>query len=88
MRSFTPFPVTVLRSPSAAAVCTCDHWVHCDCHCHGRYCDPSEHDCDAAYLADEGGLTRWGCAACTPGHDAPHYLGCALIGWHVEVARA
>ena len=36
-------------------------------------------------MPDEGGLTRWGCGACTPGAGAPHYLGCDLIGWNVEI---
>jgi len=81
----SPFPSSVLRAPSAAATCTCEHWVHCDCHCHGRACDPASHDCNAEYLADEGGLTRWGCPSCTRGPDAPHLLGCELIGWNVPV---
>jgi len=34
-------------------------------------------------VPDEGGLTRWGCADCTPGEGHPHYLGCELIGWSV-----
>ena len=29
---------------------------------------------------------HWGCARCTPGQEAPHYLGCELIGWNVPVA--
>jgi len=36
------------------------------------------------YLPDEGGKTHWGCPGCTPGEDAPHYLGCELIGWNVS----
>ena len=38
----TPFPVTVLRSPSPAATCSCEHWLDCDCACHGRHCDTTE----------------------------------------------
>jgi hypothetical protein len=82
---FIEVPVTVLREPSPEATCTCEHWVHCNCACHARNCDPTEAACDIAYLADEGGLARWGCSACTPGAGAPHYLGCELIGWHVPV---
>jgi hypothetical protein len=66
-------------------VCTCEHWIHCDCSCHARNCDPTEAECDVVYLVDEGGLTRWGCATCTPGANAPHLLGCELIGWSVPV---
>jgi len=43
--------------------------------------------CDVAFLTDEGGLTRWGCPACTPGDGVPHDLGCELIGWNVPVMR-
>ena len=68
-----PFPASVLRPPSQSARCTCEHWVHCDCGCHGRYCDPSENTCDIAFLPDEGGLTVWGCPTCTPGEGALHY---------------
>lgn len=78
-----PFPATVLRAPSATATCTCEHWRHCDHACHHRDCDPSEDACDIGFLPDEGGLTPWGCAACTPGEGAPHVLGCDLIGWSV-----
>jgi len=39
------------------------------------------------YLPDEGGLTQWGCAICTPGEMAPHFLGCELIGWNVPLER-
>lgn len=65
-----PFPASVLRPPSQSARCTCEHWAHCDCACHGRYCDPSENTCDIAFLPDEGGLTVWGCPTCTPGEGA------------------
>jgi hypothetical protein len=85
MQAPSPLSVTVLRSPSPSARCTCTHWVHCDCECHGRSCDPSEHHCDPAFAADDGGLTEWGCPLCTPGDGAPHYLGCELIGWHVPM---
>jgi hypothetical protein len=81
----SPFPSSMLRAPSPDATCTCEHWVYCNCHCHGRACDPAEHTCDLAWLADEGGLARWGCPGCTPGQGAPHLLGCELIGWHVPM---
>jgi hypothetical protein len=87
MHTLGPFPASVLRPPSQSARCTCEHWVHCDCGCHGRYCDPSENTCDSAFLPDEGGLTVWGCPTCTPGEGALHYLGCELIGWNVPLAR-
>jgi hypothetical protein len=73
------FPASVLREPSPTATCTCVHWIHCDHACHGRDCDPSESACDIAFLPDEGGLTLWGCAACTPGEGMPHVLGCELM---------
>ena len=38
MQAPGPFPASVLRPPSAAAACTCEHWIHCDCDCHGRHC--------------------------------------------------
>lgn len=82
----TPFPSTTLRSPSPTARCTCAHWELCDCDCHGRFCDPSAMVCDLAFQADEGGIARWGCPECTPGENAPHYLGCELIGWSVPRA--
>ena len=88
MRVPGPFPSSVLRPPSPTARCTCEHWLHCDCACHGRHCDPSENMCDIAFLPDEGGLARSGCPDCTPGSGAPHYLGCELIGWHVTLERA
>ena len=86
MRKANPVRASVLRPPAQFARCTCEHWVLCDCACHGRYCDPSEHTCDLAFLPDEGGLTALGCPACTPGQGAPHMLGCELIGWSVPVA--
>jgi hypothetical protein len=85
MQAPSAFPASVLRPPSASASCTCEHWLYCNCECHGRNCDPSENTCDVAYLADEGGITRWGCPTCTRGEGAPHYLGCELIGWNVTV---
>jgi hypothetical protein len=81
----SPFPSSVLRAPSPTARCTCEHWTLCDCGCHGRSCDPTELICDVAYLADDGGLTPWGCPRCTPGQEAPHLLGCELIGWNVPL---
>jgi hypothetical protein len=83
----SPFPASVLREPSADARCTCEHSLHCICACHTLSCDPSESTCDIAYLPDDGGLARWGCADCTPGQRAPHFLGCELIGWSVLVPR-
>ncbi|MBF8289368.1 MAG: hypothetical protein HW391_336 [Chloroflexi bacterium] len=85
MRVPSPFLATVLRAPSPFASCTCEHWMHCDCACHSRDCDPSEGVCNIEYLPDEGGLARWGCRTCTPGELAPHYLGCELIGWSVPL---
>lgn len=76
---------SVLREPSPDATCTCTHWIHCNCACHTATCDPGEAVCDIAYLADDGGLTLFGCPECTPGEGAPHYLGCELIGWHVPM---
>ena len=78
-------PASVLREPSPDAACTCQHWIHCNCVCHTSDCDPSEVVCDMAYLADDGGLTPWGCPACTPGQEVPHVLGCELVGWHVPM---
>jgi hypothetical protein len=83
----SPFPATVLRPPSPSAVCTCTHWVYCDHACHGRDCDPAENACDIAFRPDDGGLTYWGCAECTPGTGLPHYLGCELIGWNVPLVE-
>ena len=81
-----PFPSSMIRPASPSARCTCEHWVHCAHACHGRHCDPAENTCDVAFVPDEGGLTRWGCPACTQGEGAPHYLGCDLIGWNVSIA--
>jgi hypothetical protein len=83
MSLLSPFPASVLRAPSAAAACTCEHYRYCDHGCHHRMCDPTENACDLSFLPDEGGLTAWGCAACTPGAEAAHVLGCELIGWNV-----
>ncbi|HEY4944864.1 MAG TPA: hypothetical protein VIH94_01820 [Candidatus Limnocylindrales bacterium] len=88
MADFIRFPASVLRTPSPTAVCTCEHWVHCDHACHGRWCDPTENTCDVAFVPDDGGLTRWGCADCTPGQGVPHDLGCELIGWSVPALGA
>jgi hypothetical protein len=82
----TPILATILRQPSPDAVCTCDHWPACDCGCHSRRCDPGEDICSTEFLPDDGGLAHWGCPRCTPGQEAPHYLGCELIGWNVPVA--
>lgn len=79
---------TVLRAPSADARCTCAHSLHCACACHSPSCDPGAEVCDIAFLADDGGLTPWGCALCTPGAGAPHLAGCEVIGWHVPMRRA
>ncbi len=87
MQAPSPFPASVLRAPSPTARCTCEHWVHCDCGCHGRYCDPSENMCDLAFRPDEGGLTPWGCPRCTPGEGGPHYLGCEFLGWSVPLGE-
>lgn len=83
MNGPSPFPLTVLRTPAPEATCSCEHWLDCGCRCHGRDCDPSEDQCDIGFLADDGGLTRWGCERCTPGAGAPHDLGCELIGWSI-----
>jgi hypothetical protein len=83
MYVISPFPATVLRPPSPDATCTCEHYAFCDHACHHRTCDPTENACDIDFLPDEGGLTRWGCADCTPGGGIPHVLGCELIGWSV-----
>lgn len=85
MQAPSPFPASVLRPPSPSARCTCEHWVHCDCTCHRRYCDPAESKCDLAFRPDEGGLTPWGCPSCTPGEGAPHILGCEFLGWSVPL---
>jgi hypothetical protein len=82
------FPASDIRRPSPTASCMCRHWVHCDHDCHGRYCDPTESTCDLDFLPDEGGLTRWGCPACTPGEGLPHLLGCEMIGWSVPFVRS
>ncbi len=81
----SPFPATVLRPPSPLAACSCRHWVHCDCDCHAVAGDPPEPSAELDFLPDEHGLTRWGCASCTPGDGLPHLLGCELIGWSVRV---
>jgi hypothetical protein len=88
MVSREPIQATVLREPSPDAVCSCSHLVSCDCACHDRHCDPSEEVCHTDFLPDEGGLALWGCPSCTPGQDAPHYLGCELIGWNVPVTAS
>jgi hypothetical protein len=80
-----PILATVLREPSPDAMCSCRHPVDCVCSCHDRHCDPSADLCHMDFLPDEGGLAPWGCARCTPGQEAPHYLGCELIGWNVPV---
>jgi hypothetical protein len=73
----SPFPATVLRERSPSAECTCEHYPYCNCTCHGRHCDPSQGDtCDIAYLADEGGVTKWGCVSCSPGQGGNHVSGC------------
>ncbi|MEO5939887.1 MAG: hypothetical protein ABIZ72_03080 [Candidatus Limnocylindrales bacterium] len=56
--------------------CTCDHPVACNHGCHGRHCDPTEHVCSLEFLPDDGGLTPWGCAECTPGARLAHLVGC------------
>ena len=63
--------------PSSGAECTCIHSLDCNCECHGRQCDPSEHTCSIEFLPDEGGLTPWGCRECTPGGGLlAHLLAC------------
>jgi hypothetical protein len=79
---------TVIREPSPDAMCTCDHWPDCACGCHDRHCDPGADICHTDFLPDEGGLAYYGCARCTPGQEAPHVLGCELIGWNVPVPAA
>ena len=65
--------------PSTAPECTCSHSIDCNCGCHGRHCDPTEHSCSIEFLPDEGGLTQWGCAQCTPGFGIGHDSGCAVL---------
>ena len=67
----SPFPASVIRAPSPTAACTCEHWVHCDHACHGRQCDPTETNCDIAFLPDEGGLTRVGLLGVHAGRGRP-----------------
>ncbi|HEY5629991.1 MAG TPA: hypothetical protein VIR16_10825 [Candidatus Limnocylindrales bacterium] len=83
----SPSPASVLRAPSPDASCTCAHPLDCLCACHSPSCDPGAEVCDIAFLADDGGLTPWGCALCTPGAGAPHGPGCEVIGWHVPMGR-
>lgn len=67
----------VLPNPSSAgAECTCRHSVDCNCGCHGRHCDPTEHTCSIEFLPDEGGFTPWGCPECTPGARLAHLAPC------------
>ena len=56
--------------------CTCAHDLACNHGCHGRHCDPTEHVCSLEFLPDDGGLTPWGCAACTPGEALAHGADC------------
>ena len=79
---------TVIREPSPDAMCTCQHWPDCVCGCHDRHCDPGAEICHTDFLPDEGGFAFWGCPRCTPGQEAPHILGCELIGWNVPVPAA
>ena len=88
MGEWTPILASVIREPSPDARCTCHHWPDCDCGCHDRRCDPIEAICSTDFLPDEGGMAFWGCPRCTPGQEAPHYLGCELIGWNVSVPAA
>jgi hypothetical protein len=63
--------------PSTGAECTCRHSLDCNCECHGRHCDPSEHTCSIEFLPDDGGLTPWGCKECTPGGGLlAHFAAC------------
>jgi len=79
---------TVIREPSPHALCTCQHWPDCVCGCHDRHCDPAADLCHTDFLPDDGGFALWGCPRCTPGEEAPHVLGCELIGWNVPVPAA
>jgi hypothetical protein len=63
---------------STGGECTCHHSLDCNCECHGRHCDPTEHVCSIEYLPDEGGLTPWGCPNCTPGAAIAHAATCAV----------
>lgn len=58
--------------------CSCHHSFSCNHGCHGRHCDPTEHVCSLEFLPDDGGLTPWGCADCTPGGRMPHLMDCSL----------
>lgn len=60
----------------ASPSCTCAHPLDCVCACHARHCDPEVVACDLDFLPDEGGLTVWGCDACTPGQGEAHLPGC------------
>jgi hypothetical protein len=62
--------------PSLGGGCTCSHPTGCHHDCHGHLCDPGEQVCSIEFLPDEGGLTWWGCAECTPGDGALHLAGC------------
>ncbi len=88
MATREPIQATVIREPSPDAVCSCDHPVGCDCNCHDPYCDTVEDVCHVDFLPDEGGYAYWGCPRCTPGQEAPHFLGCELIGWNVPMPIA
>jgi hypothetical protein len=73
-------------SPDAA--CTCRHSIDCNCECHGRHCDPTEHVCSIEFLPDEGGLTPWGCPECSPGVRLAHLADCPAIVVVVPAAPA
>jgi len=87
MLASRPLPVADGRPPSVSATCSCEHPLLCNCACHGRDCDSAENSCDLAFLPDDGGHTREGCATCTPGAGLAHFPGCETIGWSVPVGR-
>lgn len=71
-------PMTEWDRASSIEACTCSHPLDCYHECHGHLCDPQKHVCSIAFRPDEGGFTPAGCAACTPGEDAPHLVGCPV----------
>ena len=68
-----------LSDPTTEVDCSCSHSMDCNCECHGRHCDPTEHTCSIEFLPDEGGLTPWGCRDCTPGEGIAHLAGCPVV---------
>lgn len=59
--------------------CTCTHALDCSHECHLRLRGTGALASDLDYPPDASGVTRSGCADCTPGQALAHHVDCPTL---------